>query len=70
MKNIILPVEKFNKIIDNQEVSLFCLKNKNGFVCQIINFGARIVSLIIPRGNSDTDVVLGYDSIEDYQRLS
>ncbi len=63
-----LHVEKFNKIIDNQEVSLFCLKNKNNFVCQITNFGARIVSFIIPVGASGLDVVLGYDSIEDYQK--
>ncbi|RTY97782.1 galactose mutarotase [Flavobacterium franklandianum] len=68
MKNIILPVEKFNKIIDNQEVSLFCLKNKNGFICQITNFGARIVSFIIPVGTSGIDVILGYDSIDDYQK--
>lgn len=59
---------KFTKIIDNQEVSLFCLKNRNGFVCQITNFGARIVSLIIPIGSDGIDVILGYDSIEDYQK--
>ncbi len=57
----------FTKIIDNQEVSLFSLKNKNGFVCQITNFGARIVSFIIPVGTSGIDVILGYDSIEEYQ---
>lgn len=68
MKNKILPEEKFNKIVDNQEVSLFSLKNKNGFVCQITNFGARIVSFIIPVGSDGIDVILGYDSIEDYQK--
>lgn len=67
MKNIILPVEKFNKTIDNQQVSLFSLKNKNGFVCQITNFGARIVSFTFPVVNSEIDVILGYDSIDDYQ---
>lgn len=67
MKNIILPVEKFNKIIDNQEVSLFYLKNKNGFDCQITNFGARIVSFFVPIKENKIDVVLGYESIEDYQ---
>jgi len=67
MKNIILSEEKFNKIIDNQQVSLFILKNKNGFVCQITNYGARIVSFIVPMNdNSALDVVLGYDAIDDY----
>jgi aldose 1-epimerase len=58
----------FTKTIDNQEVSLFSLKNKNGFICQITNYGARIVSFIIPRGKSGIDVILGYDSIDDYQK--
>lgn len=59
----------FTKIIDNQEVSLFSLKNKNNFVCQITNYGARIVSLFVPIDNQHKiDVVLGYDSINDYQK--
>ena len=58
----------FTKIIDNQEVSLFSLKNNNGFECQITNFGARIVSLIVPvETQNNIDVVLGYDHIEEYQ---
>ena len=68
MKNIILPAEKFNSIIDNQAVSLFSLKNKNGFECQITNFGARIVSIFVPTNQTKIDVVLGYESIEDYQK--
>ena len=68
MKNKILPVENFKKQIDNQEVSLFILKNKNGFICQITNFGARIVSLFVPISNQHIDVVLGYDFIENYQK--
>ena len=58
----------FTKIIDNQEVSLFSLKNNNGFECQITNFGARIVSFIVPlETQNNIDVVLGYDHIEEYQ---
>ena len=59
----------FTKIIDNQEVSLFSLKNNNGFECQITNFGARIVSFIVPlETQNNIDVVLGYDHIEEYQK--
>ena len=59
----------FTKIIDNQEVSLFSLKNNNGFECQITNFGARIVSFIVPvETHNNIDVVLGYDHIEEYQK--
>ncbi|QBN20601.1 galactose mutarotase [Flavobacterium nackdongense] len=67
MKNTIVSNENFKKQIDNQEVALFNLKNKNGFVCQITNYGARIVSCFVPiTDNSALDVVLGYDSIDDY----
>jgi aldose 1-epimerase len=67
MKNIVVSSENFKKQIGNQEVSLFSLGNKNGFVCQITNYGARIVSFFVPvDDNSVVDVVLGYDSIEDY----
>jgi aldose 1-epimerase len=68
MKSKILPIEKFNQIIDGQSVSLFSLKNKNGFECQITNFGARIVSFFVPMKEKKIDVVLGYESIIDYQQ--
>jgi aldose 1-epimerase len=50
-----------------KNTSLFTLKNKNGLVVQITNFGAKIVSLFVPdrNGNFD-DIVLGHESIEDY----
>jgi aldose 1-epimerase len=44
------------------------LNNNNGFVCQITNFGARIVSFLVPIHNENKiDIVLGLNSIEDYQ---
>ncbi len=59
--------KNFNKIIDNKQVNLFTLKNENGMACQVTNFGGRIVSLWVEGkdGNFD-DVVLGYESIDDY----
>lgn len=63
-----LNKENFTKTIDNQEVSIFYLKNKNGLECQITNYGARLVSLIVPIDNQHKiDIILGYDSIDDYQ---
>jgi aldose 1-epimerase len=47
--------------------ALFTLKNSNGMVAQITNFGAKIVSIYVPdRKGSFADVVLGYESIEEY----
>jgi aldose 1-epimerase len=68
MKSKILPIEKFNQIIDGQSVSLFSLKNNNGFECHITNFGARIVSFFVPMKENKIDVVLGYESLKDYQQ--
>lgn len=68
MESKIVSDEKFLKIIDNQQVSLFNLRNKNGFVCQITNFGARIVSFFVPIDDQNSiDVVLGHDFIEHYE---
>ena len=58
----------FEKTIENnQALKLYTLKNANGMVVCITNFGARIVSIMAPDKNGDMqDVVLGFDNIEDY----
>lgn len=48
-------------------IALCTLKNKNGLVVQITNFGAKIVSLYVPDRNGDfADIVLGYETIDGY----
>ena len=58
----------FEKTIENnQALKLYTLKNANGMEVCITNFGARIVSIMVPDQNGDMqDVVLGFDNIEDY----
>lgn len=53
--------------IDEKEVFLYTLTNKNGMVVKITNFGGIVTSIIVPdkNGNFD-DVVLGYDKLEGY----
>ncbi len=59
--------ERFETIIDGKVVSLYTLKNINGLVTQITNFGGRIVSLWVPdRFGKFDDIVLGYESIDEY----
>ena len=59
---------RFEKVInDNQTTQLYTLKNTNGMEVCITNFGARIVSIMVPDKNGDMkDVVLGFDNIDDY----
>ena len=63
-----LDPTRFEKTIDDTKpVKLYTLKNENGMEVCITNFGARIVSLMVPDKNGTmTDVVLGFDNIEDY----
>lgn len=53
--------------INDQEVHLFELKNKQGVQAYLTNFGARIVGLWVPdkQGNL-RDVVLGFAKASDY----
>ena len=46
---------------------LITLKNKNGFSASFTDFGAAIQSLFVPdRDGKAADVVLGYDTLEEY----
>ena len=62
-----LKEDAFNSKYKEKTTSLYTLKNKNGLVAQITNFGAKIVSLFVPdsKGNF-ADIVLGYETIEGY----
>ena len=50
--------------------ALFVLNNNNGMELCVTNFGARIVSVLVPdRDGIMRDVVLGFDNIKDYQNV-
>jgi aldose 1-epimerase len=56
----------FRDTADGQTTGLYFLHNGN-LTAAITNYGARVVSLIVPDKNGvPTDVVLGYDSIGKY----
>jgi len=57
----------FNKMIDGKQVKLFTLKNQKGMEITVTNYGARIVSWLVPdKKGVMADVVFGYDSIDGY----
>jgi len=59
----------FKSTLRGNAVSLYILKNKNNATVAITNYGGRIVSIIVPDKNGkSTDVVLGHDSIQSYQK--
>lgn len=61
--------ESFTGLIDGQRVRLFTLHGKDGMTAQITNYGAKIVSLVVPdaEGNK-ADVVLGFSTFEEWQQ--
>ncbi len=63
----LLDKENFEAGHDGKKVDLFTLKNNNGLVAQITNYGGKVVSLWVPdkNGNFD-DIVLGFETIGEY----
>ena len=54
---------------DGQEVRLYTLTNNRGLEISITNYGGAVVSLKAPdRNGSFADVVLGFDTLEEYVR--
>ena len=57
----------FVKTISSKEVLLFILRNNNGIIAQITNFGGRIIGLWTPDKNDNfKDIVLGYNTIDGF----
>jgi aldose 1-epimerase len=63
----IIREESFKGVYNGKPTGLYTLKNKNGLIAQITNYGAIIVSIFVPdRKGNLADVVQGYDTIDEY----
>ena len=65
-----MPYSKadFESVVDGKPTSLFTMKNENGMVVTLTNYGAKIVSVYVPdRLGNFADVMLGFNSIEKYR---
>jgi aldose 1-epimerase len=59
--------KSFGFLDNGMEIFRYQIINKNGFACDVINFGATITSLKIPISDSETiDVVLGFENMDGY----
>jgi aldose 1-epimerase len=57
--------------VNGTEVKLYTLKNKNGLVAKITNYGGIITELHTPdKAGKLGDIVLGYDKLEDYVKAT
>jgi aldose 1-epimerase len=58
--------DKFGNI-NGKEIDIYTLTNKNNLEAKIINYGAILVSLIVPdRDGNFRDVVTGFNSLDGY----
>jgi aldose 1-epimerase len=59
----------FGHLPDGEEVSLYTITNASGASCTLLDYGATWRSMHVPnRSGALIDVVLGFDTLEEYQR--
>lgn len=59
--------KSFGNAPNGVEVTLYSIKNENGFTAEVTNFGAILVNLLVPDKDGVTaDVVLGFDKADGY----
>lgn len=62
-----LPAESFGNLSDGTEARIFTLKNGNGIIAKVSDFGATLVSVEVPdRDGKLADVTHGFDSVAGY----
>jgi len=61
--------ESFGKTASGEQINLYRLSNRKGMEVAITNFGATVVALKVPdRAGKVADVVLGFDTLEGYEK--
>ncbi|MFD0941431.1 aldose epimerase family protein [Pedobacter boryungensis] len=68
-KNVTLVADSFKNVIDGKQTALYILKNSNNAEAKFTNYGARLISLLIPNAKGQLiDVVVGFNSVNAYQK--
>lgn len=50
-----------------QKNKTYQLNNKNGITVEFISYGARLKSVLLPDGDKKTDIILGYETTEEFE---
>ena len=65
--NTIIPVVQGGKK-RQLRVGLYTLRSSSGLVAQVTNYGAKLVSLIVPNNQGvKADVVLGFNTLDEWR---
>lgn len=64
-----VSVSEFGRLPSGEAVLRYTITNKHGASASLLNYGATWQSMMVPNRKGElVDVVLGYDTIEDYQK--
>lgn len=60
--------KSFGTTKNGEEVTLYTITNKNNVSVSVIDYGANLVSLMVPDKNGNVeDIVLGFDNVAGYE---
>lgn len=66
-----VEMNSFGRTIGGTGVSVFTLTNKSGAEARIVNYGGIVLSLKVPdRHGKIDDIVLGYDTLAEYEKAN
>lgn len=61
-----LKPENFQSLINGKETNLYILRNKNGMEICVTNYGAIVLSIMVPDNNGKFEnVVIGFDTLDE-----
>ncbi len=64
-----MTIQPFGTTKSGGEAVKIVLENTHGASLSVTNFGAAVVSLIVPdRSGAPTDVLLGYENVSCYEK--
>lgn len=62
-----LSIDAFRTVVNAKQTDLFVLTNHSGCEATVTNYGAKVVSLMVPdKAGNLVDVVTGHNSIQEY----
>ena len=63
-----MKMRGFGKLSDGRSAGLYILRNASGMEASITDYGATLVSLVVPDKNDERiDIVLGYGDVTGYE---
>lgn len=60
-----ITFQKVSRLHEN-DILLFRLQNKSGAYVEVCNYGATLISLVVPHNGRMRNIILSYPKIEDY----